>query len=511
MYKLAWIYLLLSACTQALAQNINSPLGVWYNLQPRNDGGILRSGSHCFDCLLPNHRLYLDNPSAWYLDLMNRIQRRAKQGNYITEEEKQQLAFYGFTETGSLHRLFIEVGHWDVMAEIQRREQAGKPRPMLQTQTAQQMVAERTYKPLSQSQQMAKIMAEAEDMARQIKEQYELINEVLRETKDEQVRQKLIQDINAATRWYYDAFAEMRAMIEEDKPDLLRAVWLSEAAYWDSPYYMEYEEFKAAIQAEAERVRKYIKGKNLSPYELHMAIFYTLWEGSDGQVSLTYDFFDPMGEKDMSKGDVNKLLKTRTGQCHSLPLLYKLVANELGAECWMSYIPNHSLVQIKDSIGYRRVYLELTNHRVLTDKNLLETGYVPVEGLHSGIYGRAVDDREVIAECLADLLVVNARKLGDYVFEEKCADYILSQYPRHLRGMMFKAGALTFRLRQAAAKYKYPPPNELSKYPEPYKIYLEREAVANRMEELGYAPYSKQAYAEWTNTLKKYQSLSRND
>jgi hypothetical protein len=42
----------------------------------------------------------------------------------------------------------------------------------------------------------------------------------------------------------------------------------------------------------------------------------------------TYDFEDPLGKKDWTKMFVTKLLKTRKGNCHSLPYLYKILADD---------------------------------------------------------------------------------------------------------------------------------------------------------------------------------------
>lgn len=43
---------------------------------------------------------------------------------------------------------------------------------------------------------------------------------------------------------------------------------------------------------------------------------------------LTYDFEDPLGQSDWEKMFVTKLLKTRKGNCHSLPYLYKILADQ---------------------------------------------------------------------------------------------------------------------------------------------------------------------------------------
>ncbi|MFM7856963.1 MAG: hypothetical protein ACKO96_34825, partial [Flammeovirgaceae bacterium] len=46
----------------------------------------------------------------------------------------------------------------------------------------------------------------------------------------------------------------------------------------------------------------------------------------------TYDFEDFWGREDLRKTFVSKLMKTGTGNCHSLPLLFLILAEEVGVE-----------------------------------------------------------------------------------------------------------------------------------------------------------------------------------
>ena len=46
-----------------------------------------------------------------------------------------------------------------------------------------------------------------------------------------------------------------------------------------------------------------------------------------------YDFDDPLGQRDWSQMFVCKLLETGKGNCHSLPYLYKILAEELDLPC----------------------------------------------------------------------------------------------------------------------------------------------------------------------------------
>src|SRR5579859_105906 len=58
-----------------------------------------------------------------------------------------------------------------------------------------------------------------------------------------------------------------------------------------------------------------------------------------------YDFNDFSGNVDWSNMFVTKLLATHKGNCHSLPYLYKILADELGATCWLALSPNHIYIE----------------------------------------------------------------------------------------------------------------------------------------------------------------------
>jgi hypothetical protein len=62
---------------------------------------------------------------------------------------------------------------------------------------------------------------------------------------------------------------------------------------------------------------------------------------------------------------VTKLLRTNSGQCHSLPLLYKLLADRLGIAARLSMAPNHSYIQVVGPDGELYSY-ETTNGHLIT-------------------------------------------------------------------------------------------------------------------------------------------------
>ncbi len=46
---------------------------------------------------------------------------------------------------------------------------------------------------------------------------------------------------------------------------------------------------------------------------------------------------------------VSTLIATGKGNCHSMPLLYKLIMDELGEKCWLALAPNHMYIKSKNA------------------------------------------------------------------------------------------------------------------------------------------------------------------
>ncbi|MPT34699.1 MAG: hypothetical protein E2604_06340, partial [Flavobacterium sp.] len=82
-----------------------------------------------------------------------------------------------------------------------------------------------------------------------------------------------------------------------------------------------------------------------------------LKQSKDKHLPFTYDFEDYAGIKDHSKMFITKLLKTGSGQCHSMPLLYLILADEIGAEvAWCVVRPEGDGVDERFPCQYARPY-----------------------------------------------------------------------------------------------------------------------------------------------------------
>ena len=170
-----------------------------------------------------------------------------------------------------------------------------------------------------------------------------------------------------------------------------------------------------------------------------------------------YDFEDIFGSKDWSNMFVSKLLVTGTGNCHSLPFLYKIICEELNVPCKLALAPNH--IYIKHRAEKGGMYnTELTSATFPIDAWLMASGYITLEAVQNGIYMDTLSEKESIALCVIDLAQGYDHKYphNDGKFILECCDLALQHFPDYINAMMLKAETLLRQLKQ-----RIPPPNPI--------------------------------------------------
>lgn len=169
------------------------------------------------------------------------------------------------------------------------------------------------------------------------------------------------QNIDLLENIYEQSYNYINSMLKDSVPLSFRdAVFISEYAYYDGMLDTQ------LINEQYETICRLING--LSQSELitytekdkdiitkHAAIFKVLTDTILIPVDslliyehkpLTYDFEDPLGQADWTKMFVSKLLKTRKGNCHSLPYLYKILADQFNIPCQLAFAPNHIYIKL---------------------------------------------------------------------------------------------------------------------------------------------------------------------
>jgi hypothetical protein len=124
--------------------------------------------------------------------------------------------------------------------------------------------------------------------------------------------------------------------------------------------------------------------------------------GNQKHLPFKYDFQDYMGINDYSKMFVTKLIHSGSGQCHSMPLLYLILAEEIGAEAFLSFSPNHSYIKFQDDKN-KWFNIELTNGMLTASSFMLNSGFIKAEAMQSEIYMQNLSKQELLSQLYVDL------------------------------------------------------------------------------------------------------------
>jgi len=315
-----------------------------------------------------------------------------------------------------------------------------------------------------------------------------------------------------AADFYEPAYQELAKMLDGRYPlSFKRAVFLTENAYFDNRF--SYEEFNQKINGLA-HVCRLLKKTN-DPYLLYdrddkenvarnAAIFSLMRDSTRLRPGVTlppfrYDFEDFDGDEDWRKMFVSKLLVTHTGNCHSLPYLYKILADETGAQTWLSLAPNHVYLKQHDrKDGWYNT--ELTSYTFPIDAWLTASGYISRETIISGIYMDTLSAKQNVVLCLVDLAKGYERKVGRVAaepFVSKCTELALQYFPNYINALLLHAETLRQKFERQTTKA------------EAQQVYAAMETAYTHIFETGYREMPPQMYADWLRSVndakQKYQ------
>ncbi|MDR2040591.1 MAG: hypothetical protein LBQ60_21965 [Bacteroidales bacterium] len=215
----------------------------------------------------------------------------------------------------------------------------------------------------------------------------------------------------------------------------------------------------------------------------------------------TYNFEDFAGEKDWSNMFVTKLFETYKGNCHSLPILYKLIVEEMGERAWLSFAPNHLYIKLYNKRdGWYNT--ELTSGYFPTDGWLTATGYIHLDAIRNGVYMDTLSQKQSVAMCLIDLAEGFQKKSGNDFnpgFILNCCETALKYYPNYVNALLLQAETLMKSYRNQPDKST----------PENKQLFARLEGMYAHIHELGYRKMPDKMYLEWLMLLqgqKEYQN-----
>lgn len=306
--------------------------------------------------------------------------------------------------------------------------------------------------------------------------------------------------------FYQQAFDEQLQMLKGERPiDFKRAVFVTENAYYKGQ--LNYQNFCNNISSTAEILKSLIKQRGLEKYKTasNWAVYTYMTDSLpiNNYKPCTYDFNDFMGNKDWTKMFVTKLMKTRSGNCHSLPSYYKILCEEIGGKAYLALAPNHLYIKHIDEKG-QWTNVELTNAGFPRDQWIIKEMGITVEAIKSGAYMTPLTDKESIALTMLDLLGGYEFKHGYDGFVLKVTNTALAYFPKCIPLLMTKASY--YRAVGLAEMKKHNTDKEFMK--NNYAMYL---AAIAKVDKLGYKDMPPELYEQWVQSVeseKKKRSLA---
>ena len=317
------------------------------------------------------------------------------------------------------------------------------------------------------------------------------------------------------TACFYSAFDELCGMLHDSLPmNLGRAIFITENAFLENT--MNYNAFEASLQKRIDlcnwklnELKKKTSDdftKNAVLYSLMTDTFTVCLPGTEKQIihyPVQYNLDDYRSEKNFTSHFITTLLATNRGQCHSMPLLYMILAERLGTEAYLSFAPHHSLVKIRGNNG-EWYNLEITCRYILSDYHYMNHSFIKTEAIRSGLYLSALDKKETLASIVALLGRYYLLKYGYDPFILKCAEEAKKYMKVPLDALILEANYETRLTMEVARLLNIPTPQAMREMcPEAYKHYEHMQEIYRKIDDTGYENIPPEVYDRWLKHIEQ--------
>jgi hypothetical protein len=297
---------------------------------------------------------------------------------------------------------------------------------------------------------------------------------------------------------YETAYGTLKLMLESKQaPSFSKAVFTVENAWYDNK--LAQADFDRQLAQLAGLCQQMVAQKQLQAYRTsrNWAIFMLLTQqvAENEARPYAYDFEDFTGNGNYAHTFVTRLLKDRKGNCLSLPLLYKCLAQQLGTEARLTLGPSHAWIRHVDEKG-NWTNVELTSGQFPSDGLMMTELGVSNEAIRSGAYGKELSEQEALSFMLTQLALGYQHKTGHWdAFTDKCADLSIRYFAPNVVAYMIKANRLTTQAQALLAAA----PVQKDKLT---LVHQQFEACQAQLRKLGAGSLSSESYNQWINSMK---------
>jgi len=217
----------------------------------------------------------------------------------------------------------------------------------------------------------------------------------------------------------------------------------------------------------------------------------------------TYDFKDVFGHNEQSNLFVSKLLDTQTGNCNSLPYLYKILAEELDVDANLALAPNH--IYIKHNIKSLGWYnTELTSGIFPQDSWLMASGFIHLDAIQNGVFMKALNNKESLALLLVDLGNDYNRSFpdNDGSFPLKCAERAIQIHPYLANALLLQAETHKKQFQKLMKEQNTNDIQATLNNPKAKELFDLMNKEYAHIHKIGYRSMPEEMYLDWLVSLK---------
>lgn len=296
-----------------------------------------------------------------------------------------------------------------------------------------------------------------------------------------------------------------------DSFSLTRAQYDVENSYLNNRF--SYTQFLNGVKLRADLVRQVLKREGLKPnnltinyciqklYQQTNLYYDSLSKRTIAVPPFRYDFEDFRGDKDLSNLFTTKLLTTYKGQCSSMPRLYLMIAEQLGAKAWLSLAPQHSYIQFQAKDGALRSF-ETTNGYLVSPQWMISSGFINTKAIKNRSYLDTLSHRQLYSQLLVDLLWNYLRAFPYDDFADAIKQKALQVDSANMRALIIDANHKKELALQKIIAVGRPNPKDLPKYPAAYQAYLQSIDALRKVDDLGYQNMPLDAYQRWLQSIE---------
>lgn len=327
-----------------------------------------------------------------------------------------------------------------------------------------------------------------------------------------------------ATKEYNEAYQILKDMLEGEIPLSLKdAVYVIENAYLQGNQKINYADYNKKIKELTKFCRLYLAQQGFNSND-NLAVNMVIQAFMSDTLTVTdpatkekivhypfvYDFenYDP--DNDFGNYLFTKVLLKGAGQCHSLPIMYLVSAEELGGTAYWSFASIHSFIKFKDNRGTLFNY-ETTRGFITSDAYTMMAHFVNARAEKNKIYLDTVNKKQAVAYCLVDLARgYKARfDFADGTFMENCCKLSMQYFPNNIEAYTVLSVVYRNMLKNIMDNNGVRNIDQVLHITSAKEIYDKFVGTNRKIESLGYQIVPKEMYEFWVKSIADEATIKK--